>query len=268
MVGWVPMNTDKIARLQEFTLLFDTAWATYKLYFIRLIKINWIPVAVISLLFASFSFIGEFLNIADFLKPEDIIQVLVLAFGASVLVVGISSLNYIAQIKTLSSEVPISSASAYQFAAKNLFPYIWVIILASFFIMVGLILLIVPGIVVAVWLAFTSFVLIEGKAKGLDALRVSKRYVRGIWLQVLIRFLSAVLLGMLVGSAFAIFLDFIENIFGVNMYVENILNLMYQLIVAPYFVVYGYELYKDVVKANQEYSAKLDSVSEELVTNA
>lgn len=259
MVDCVPMNTDKIARLQEFTLLFDTAWATYKAHFVALLKINYIPVTLVSLLLSSFAFIGDFGSISDFLQAEDIILILTLTFGASVLVVALSSLNYIAQIKILSSLTPISSISAYRFASQYLFSYIWSIILVGFFIVLGLILLIVPGIVVAVWLSFTAFILIEGKAKGLEALRISKRYVRGIWLQVFLRFLAVAFLGMLVGSAFAIFLTFVQNIFGTHVYIENVLNLIYQLVVTPYFAVYGYELYKDVVQANQ--------VGEESISN-
>ncbi len=245
------MNTDKIARLQEFTLLFDTAWATYKLHFSKLFKINLIPVIILTTLMAGFTFIGDFQDIALFLQDRDIIAIVASVVGVSVLVVAVSSLNYIAQIRLLSSEIPVSLRSAYQFASQNLFSYLWVIILASFFIFVGFLLLIVPGIVVAVWLAFTSFVMISGKAKGLDALRLSKRYVRGIWLQVFLRFLAVAFLGMLVSSAFAIFQGFIKDLFGMNLYVENLLNFAYQLVVTPYFVVYGYELYKDVVRVNQ-----------------
>lgn len=251
----IPMNKDtnkdKIARLQEFTLLFDTAWATYKAHFLRLLKVNSLPVIAVTALLAIFPFIGDFQTIVEYLQAGDIVRILALIFGISTLVVGISSLNYIAQIRVVSSEEEVSTISTYEYASKFLFSYIWVLILTGLCILAGFILLIVPGIVVAVWLSLTSFVLITGKAKGLEALRLSKRYVRGIWLQVFVRLLAAAFLGMLVSSAFAILQSFIKDIFGANLYFENILNLVYQLVVAPYFVVYGYELYKDVVRANE-----------------
>ncbi len=147
--------------------------------------------------------------------------------------------------------VPVSTRSAYEYASKLLFSYIGVLIITALCIFAGLILLVVPGIVVAVWLSFSSFIVITGKAKGLEALRTSKRYVRGIWLQVFLRFIAAAFLGMLVSSAFAILQNLFNDIFNSNLVLENFINFVYQLIITPYFTVYGYELYKDVVRANE-----------------
>jgi hypothetical protein len=250
------MYTDKISKLQEFTLLFDTAWATYKAHFTRLLKVNIVPVVVVTFLLAIFPFVGDFEAIYEHLQVLDIFRIVALTFGISILVAGVSSLNYIAQVRVLSegqnSEVtPISTRSAYEYASKLLFSYIEVLIITALCIFAGLILFIVPGIVVAVWLSFSSFIVITGKAKGLEALRTSKRYVRGIWLQVFLRFVAVAFLGMLVSTAFAILQNLFSNIFNGNLVLENFLNFVYQLIITPYFVVYGYELYKDVVRANE-----------------
>lgn len=268
------MYTDKISKLQEFTLLFDTAWATYKAHFSELLKVNIVPVVVITLLLAIFPFVGDFEAIFEYLEVLDIVRILALTFGISMLVAAVSSLNYIAQIKvllggqngvegastgvtrqdmekSLAESGPVSTRSAYEYASKLLFSYIGVLIVTALCIFVGLILLVVPGIVVAVWLSFSSFIVIAGKAKGLEALRISKRYVRGIWLPVFLRFIAAALLGMLVSSAFAILQSFFDGIFNSNLVLENFINFVYQLIITPYFTVYGYELYKDVVRANE-----------------
>lgn len=250
------MYTDKISKLQEFTLLFDTAWATYKAHFTELLKANIVPVVVVTLLLAIFPFVGDFQTIFEHLEVLDVVRILALTFGISMLVAAVSSLNYIAQIRVLlggqNSEIgPVSTRSAYEYASKLLFSYIGVLIVTALCIFAGLILLVVPGIVVAVWLSFSSFVVITGKAKGLEALRTSKRYVRGIWLQVFLRFIAAAFLGMLVSSAFAILQNLFSDIFNGNLVLENFLNFVYQLIITPYFTVYGYELYKDVVRANQ-----------------
>ena len=261
-----PMYTDKISKLQEFTLLFDTAWATYKAHFIELLKVNIVPVVVVTLLLAIFPFVGDFETIFEYLEVLDIVRILALTFGISMLVAAVSSLNYIAQIRVLSvsqnavkdtsaeaseDAAPVSTRATYEYASKLLFSYIGVLILTALCIFAGFILLIVPGIVVAVWLSFSSFIVITGKAKGLEALRTSKRYVRGIWLQVFLRFVAVAFLGMLVSSAFAILQNLFKDIFNGNLVLENFLNFVYQLIITPYFVVYGYELYKDVVMANE-----------------
>lgn len=261
-----PMYTDKISKLQEFTLLFDTAWATYKAHFTELLKVNIVPVVVVTLLLAIFPFVGDFETIFEYLEVLDIVRILALTFGISMLVAAVSSLNYIAQIRVLSvsqnavkdtsaeaseDAAPVSTRATYEYASKLLFSYIGVLILTALCIFAGFILLIVPGIVVAVWLSFSSFIVITGKAKGLEALRTSKRYVRGIWLQVFLRFVAVAFLGMLVSSAFAILQNLFKDIFNGNLVLENFLNFVYQLIITPYFVVYGYELYKDVVRANE-----------------
>lgn len=269
-----PMYKDKISKLQEFTLLFDTAWATYKAHFSELLKVNIVPVVVITLLLAIFPFVGDFEAIFEYLGVLDIARILALTFGISMLVAAVSSLNYIAQIRVLLGEqnitkgtntesatqdvkiaveeiAPVSTRSAYEYASKLLFSYIGVLIITALCTFAGLLLLIVPGIVVAVWLSFSSFIVITGKAKGLEALRTSKRYVRGIWLQVFLRFIAAAFLGMLVSSAFAILQNLFNDIFNSNLVLENFINFVYQLIITPYFTVYGYELYKDVVRANE-----------------
>lgn len=261
-----PMYTDKIAKLQEFTLLFDTAWATYKARFSELLRVNIVPVVVVTMLLAVFPFVGDFETIFEQLEALDIFKIVALTFGVSMLVAAVSSLNYIAQVRVLAGgeiksdgagiestekEESVSTRSAYEYASKLLFSYIGVLIITALCIFVGFILLIVPGIVVAVWLAFSSFIVITGKAKGFEALRTSKRYVRGIWLQVFLRFVAVAFLGMLVSSAFAILQNFFKDIFNGNLILENFLNFVYQLIITPYFVVYGYELYKDVIKANE-----------------
>lgn len=251
-----PMYTDKISKLQEFTLLFDTAWATYKAHFTELLKVNIVPVVAVTFLLAVFPFVGDFETIYEHLEVLDIFKIVALIFGVSALVAAVSSLNYIAQVRVLSGDqnpeiAPISTRSAYEYASKILFSYIGVLIITVLCIFAGLILLVVPAIVVAVWLSFSSFIVITGKAKGLEALRTSKRYVRGIWLQVFLRFIAVAFLGMLVSSAFAILQNLFRDIFNGNLVLENFLNFVYQLIITPYFVVYGYELYKDVVKANQ-----------------
>lgn len=271
------MNTDKIdkvSRLQEFVLLFDTAWATYKTYFSRLFVINIVPVLAVTILLTVLPFIEGFQDIVEYIQDGDIVSIFVLILGVILLIVGISSLNYIAQIKLLSMEddaleTSISTTSprllidVYTPASKILFAYIWVLILTGLCILTGFIFLIVPGIIVAVWLSFSSFTVITGKAKGFEALRTSKKLVKGIWAQVFLRFVMVIFLGMLVSSAFGMLQNVIQNIFTTGALLEYVLDIAYQLFVTPYFVVYGYELYKDVVRANEVEVAVVPEVSME-----
>lgn len=232
-------------------MLFDSAWSTYKTHFVKLLKINLIPVALISIILTAFPFLTEFQEMIAYLGPADIVRIMALVFGVMILVSALSSANYIAQVKYLLEEGDMTLVAAYRHAAHILFPYIWMLVLAGLCVLAGTIFFIVPGIVIAVWLSFSSYLLIEGKAKGLAALKLSKSYVRGIWSQVFLRLLAVAFLGLLVSSAVTILIGFVKLAITQNPIAEDVVNFIYQLVIAPYFVVYGYELYKDVVKANQ-----------------
>jgi len=248
------MNKDKTSKLQELSLLFDTAWVTYKIHFLKLLKINTIPVLLVALLVSAFPFIASFQSLIDYIDSATIINILTLVFGVTVLVAVVSSLNYIAQIKFLaegSADADVSILPIYQHASKILFPYIWVVVLTIVSVLAGTVLLVVPGVVVAIWLSFSAIVLVVGDVRGGEALKLSKKYVRGIWTAVFLRLLAAGFLGLLVSAAFTILISFIRSVIIENTAVDHVLNLAYQLVIAPYFVVYGYELYKDVVRANE-----------------
>ncbi len=201
----------------------------------------------------------------------------------------VSSMNYIAQVVTIGSEwtdaAPSRSAPSvfevYNRAAKLLFPYFWVMVLAGLAIVLGMVLLIVPGVVFAVWFAFSSFFLILGNGKagadangisdaanahveGVAALKMSKRYVRGIWFEVFVRLAIAALLGLLLNIALAIFKSFVASMMTASVYsaaLNNFIDFAYALAVTPYFVVYAYELYMDVMHAHE--SSRGSALAEE-----
>lgn len=277
------MNKEKAAHLQNVTILFDSAWDTYKKHFQTLLKINFLPVIVGMATLAAFGLAGDFTKIGIYLDKADVIGVIGLVLGVSVITVVVSSLNYIAQVVALGNEWTNSAPSAkpnaapsvfavYDRASHLLFPYFWIMIMAGLSIFVGFVFFIVPGLVFAVWFAFSSFFLILGNGKanetdakddaenqgggfrGIAALKMSKLYVRGIWSEVLIRLIVAAFLGLLLNIALAIFKSFVADIMHAPMYsasINNFLDFAYTLLVTPYFVVYAYELYMDVMHAHE-----------------
>jgi hypothetical protein len=205
------MKNEKALSLQNITILFDTAWDTYKKYFHTLIKVNLVPAIVGILALSAFSLAGDFEEIAGYVTKADLVSVAGLIFGASIITIFVSSLNYIAQVVILEEGPSVSIYKSYNKASQILFPYFWIMILVGLIILFGMVLLIVLRFVVATLLAF----------------------------------LLSIALGILKGFA----ADISPN----NQDVTNILlDFLYTLIVTPYFVVYGYELYKDIVKANEE----------------
>lgn len=251
------MNKEKALQLQNVTILFDSAWDTYKRYFKTLLSINFIPVIVGVLVLSVFSMIGDFEQISGYLTRSDFMGIFALVFGVSIISVVVSSLNYIAQVVVLGhsdNDTKISAVEAYGIASKMLFSYLWLMILAGLIVFLGFLLLVVPGIVFSVWFIFASFFLILKGEKGKEALRKSKRHVKGIWTEVFIRLIVAAFLGLLLSVAVAVFKSFLISVSSgsINSYsMDMIFDFLYSLVVTPYFMVYIYELYKDVVNANE-----------------
>ncbi|MCF7865221.1 MAG: hypothetical protein K9M11_01835 [Candidatus Pacebacteria bacterium] len=267
------MNKEKALRLQNVTILFDIAWETYKKYFKVLLKLNILPVIIVLTGLSIFSMIDDFEDISKYLDKYDFIMIAALILGVVVISVVVSSLNYIAQITVLNQSsikdsekyetegdatdiksTEVTLFGAYSVASKLLFPYFWIMLLTGLLILIGFVLLVVPGVVFSIWFVFASFFLVfEGK-RGKSALQMSKRYVRGIWFEVFLRLVVAALLGLLLNIALATFKGFMGSVASdvtdttsLNLF----LDFIYQLVITPYFVVYMYELYRDVVKANE-----------------
>lgn len=220
-------------------------------------KVNFVPVIIGLMAVSVFTMVGDFEKIARYLGKYDFILAGGLVLGMATITICVASLNYIAQISVISSGSDqetgktISVRSAYENASRLLFPYFWVMILTGLIILAGVVLLIVPGIVFSVWFAFSAMILILGNDRGVNALKKSKRYVKGIWSEVFFRFLAIAALSFLLNMALGIFKAFIGDVFSAgHIQTRMLIDFVYQLIVTPYFVVYGYELYKDIVKVN------------------
>ncbi len=120
-------------------------------------------------------------------------------------------------------------------------PYLLVAILSFLAIAGGLILLIIPGIIFAIWFAFSSFTLVLDGQRGTEALKSSKALVTGRWGAVFGRFilLGVCLLGISIvaGIVVAIFPNILGSI--VNSAVSN-------FVISPIGLIFSYLLYKDL----------------------
>jgi hypothetical protein len=118
---------------------------------------------------------------------------------------------------------------------------IWPTILASFLVtlcvMGGTILLIIPGLIFAVWYSFTSYTVIFEGARGLDALRASKSLVVGRWWPIIWRLaVTAVIFGF-VNSTIARALEFIIELLPLPLFIQsastNIFSALTGALIAP-----------------------------------
>lgn len=262
-------KTASVGELSSVTVLFDKAWELYKKVFITLMRVNILPVAILAYLSIITAFATAYyksvIMVTDKFNTVEQFKFFALMLGFFCTSVLISSLVYVAQIKTIEKidanneefrgknrrTIYKQILEIYRSSAASVSSYIWIAVLATLSIFTGFILLIVPGIVVAVWFCFAPFVLILEHEKGKAALLKSKDYVRGLWTPIFTRIVAIIAFMFLIGFARAVFQIFLNTIFGAGLNDRFIVDIIFQSVISPFFIVYMYILYKDVVAVQQ-----------------
>lgn len=162
------------------------------------------------------------------------------------------------------SQDRISFQAAYRLAGSKLIPFIWLGVLLNLAVVVGFLLLIIPGVIAIVWFAFAPFVLLEEDVRGTQALRRSRDYVRGRWKQIAWRLFVVFVLIILVSVAVTTILIILSVLGGfllglipgtaggVKIATAGVLASLIidtgisTLILQPFAVIYAYLLYKKV----------------------
>lgn len=114
----------------------------------------------------------------------------------------------------------------------TLHSYIWVSLLSFLAVLGGLILLVVPGIIFAVWFSLSTYILVAENVKGSGALERSKELIEGYWWEVLGRF---VVLGLIIFG-----LGFILG------FIPIVGQIVIGILLPPFSIVYIYLLYEDL----------------------
>jgi hypothetical protein len=120
-------------------------------------------------------------------------------------------------------------------------PLWWASILVGALVILGFILLIIPGVIFAVWYSFTIMVVVLEGLRGSEAMRKSKSYVQGRWLAVAGRI---IILGIVIGLVGSI-ADSIFRAFG-NYGAAVLSSLLTAFVFVPFTIAYQYLLYKAV----------------------
>lgn len=159
-----------------------------------------------------------------------LIYIVGMIWGYSALLNKVSKLNQ-----------PMGIQQAFMSAKPLIWPLFLTGLLAGIFTIIGLILLIIPGIIVGVFLSFALYIVVDENKKGMDAIKASKDYVDGYWLPVFGRvILMAIVIGFITGI-----IGWIAQAglgYNIGMLVQNVIGLA----VAPFAVLYMYDMYKNV----------------------
>ncbi len=214
--------------------LFNTAFAFYKAHWKLLVGITLIPgvlQAIVSYLAPAEGQVAPAFVPGALLLVAVIITVAVSIISAAALV--------LAAADPSRYQSPVDAIKA---GSRFFLPMLWVMVLTALALMGGFILFIIPGLIFAVWFAFSYFTLIlEGK-RGAEAMKASKAYVEGHWWQVAGR-IGAVALVMI---ALSIILDFLLAMLMPTQALHKAASALISSLFSPFMLVYMYSMYQDL----------------------
>lgn len=130
---------------------------------------------------------------------------------------------------------------AYQQAAPFFLRYIGMSIVMSVLLFIGFLLLIVPGVILSVWFAFSTFVLVLERAGIVESLKKSREYVRGRWWAVFGR----IMLLALVMIVLSIVISGLSVLVPFGTLGTSLVTAITMLL-APFAVIYMYLIYQDL----------------------
>lgn len=207
--------------------LFSKTWEFYKSHMNALLLIALIVMAP-SILSALIMFLK---------LSESVIIILGIILSIVSIIVGIwGSVAMILYIKDKPSNVNDSLKKAWGFW----WAYLWVSILIGIVITVGLIILIIPGIILAIYYAFAMYILIAENIKGWAAAKKSMDLVKNYWWAVFGRIILmgiAIYIPLMVISAAVAF---------ISPEAGNLASIILVTLIVPFGVIYSYLMYQNL----------------------
>lgn len=147
---------------------------------------------------------------------------------------------------------PTEWKETFSASSPLIWPVIWTSFLVSAIVLGGTLLLIIPGIIFAVWYSFTFYTVIFENAKGLNALNASKSLVVGRWWPIVWKLAIPALLFGALNSLLAYVLAFLIRLLPLPMFIQSTaasaLTSVASAIIAPLSAAATLILYKNAVE--------------------
>lgn len=131
--------------------------------------------------------------------------------------------------------------ASYKATIGSFWPFVWVIILQVCAVMGGYVMLIIPGIWLAISLSFVTYVFVVEHRRGIDALRQSKDYIKGYWWAVLGRIFLLIVVYLAVVVIVRIPVTFLAG-----QIVGGIVSAVIVLFFIPFAMIYEYAIFKNL----------------------
>jgi hypothetical protein len=159
------------------------------------------------------------------------------------IVVAFAILTTIAMVRAVAAPETTTLEAAFNDAKAYAVPYFVLSFMVGVITLIGFFLFIIPGVIAMIWFAFAYLILLfEGKT-GVEAMKASKAYVDGHFLEVLYRYLLIIVVGVVVGIATAVVG---EALYGVSKVIPMLLVIVANAILMPIFISYLYFMYQDL----------------------
>jgi len=215
--------------MKNFTTLVKEGFEIYKQKIVSILPLMLIFWGLIMILGILISFIAP----GGIIENSGYLAVL-LILGIYLLMIFLSTFIGFSLVLLVIKPVRTKLKEIFQEVWKKLWQYLLVTILVGFFVIITSFLLIIPGIIVGVYLTFSSFVFIIEAEKGINALKRSWNLVKGNWWKV---FGRIILLNIIIGVIYTILIS-----------INDSLGSVFQCLSIPFSIIFMYLIYLELKK--------------------
>jgi hypothetical protein len=219
------------AMLQQAWDMFKTHWKTL----LGITLVGWLLMAIIALIF----FGSEILLSRNLQSPEVISPSGITFFIGLVLVFMIAIIQQAALVYKVGVDNNAGIMQSIRGGLQRAAAFFIAGLLGGIAIILGFILLIIPGIIVLVWFALAGYVVVIEGASGIQGLQRSKELVKGYWWATFGRILFWIIIAILVSIVTGL-------ISSVSEPLGSIVNSLISLLITPLAVIYMYLLYRSL----------------------
>jgi len=226
-----------VTGLPSVSNLFKSSWKTYtkswKLYVLLVL----LPlIATLIILGLAAAIIGTILAVSGGdITPG---RVALMVPPGLVAIVGLIIVNTLSQVGFIKA-IQANGDTNIRELIRSSWPLLWQFLILSFLVGItvffGIALLIIPGIIFAVWFMFSSFILVNEGTTGRAAMRRSKYYVKGQFWGILGR-LSLLILVLILFSSLLSSID--------DPVISGLTQVIASFIINPFSLIYAYKLYQ------------------------
>jgi hypothetical protein len=188
--------------------LFSEAWRVFKKRWKPLVGLSFIPglvalgvVFILLLVMIFVGIVGQF-NVST-ISSNTPLLILLAVIGVIFYIVLLALLFWVQLTLLLvivQHDEETTANAAFHLARSKLWPYFVTVIIMGILTFSGYLLFIIPGIVLSIWFSFAGFIVLKENRRGVDALIMSRGYVRGYGWEVAWRFIAfwLIYLGMFI----------------------------------------------------------------------